>query len=110
MTTSAVLRTEAEARRHGPIPDGLVVMHACDNRICPNPAHLSIGTQEENMADCYAKQRNPRGESVGNHVLSAKQAKAIKYGGEGAKAAAAKYGVSRRTVWMIRKGLAWAHI
>ncbi|HLA60954.1 MAG TPA: HNH endonuclease signature motif containing protein [Nitrospiraceae bacterium] len=41
----------------GPIPDGMVVMHSCDNPPCCNPAHLKIGTHLENMAECRAKDR-----------------------------------------------------
>lgn len=42
---------------HGPIPAGLVVMHACDVPRCVNPAHLSAGTQRDNVHDAIDKGR-----------------------------------------------------
>ena len=45
----------------GPIPHGMNVLHRCDNRRCCNPAHLFLGTQQENMLDMYAKGRGPKG-------------------------------------------------
>lgn len=41
----------------GPIPDGLKVCHTCDVPRCCNPAHLFIGTQQDNLADARRKGR-----------------------------------------------------
>jgi hypothetical protein len=42
----------------GPIPDGMVVMHTCDNPSCCNPNHLRLGTQQDNVDDRIAKGRS----------------------------------------------------
>lgn len=41
-----------------PIREGMHALHACDNRRCVRPRHLSEGTREENMADCVARGRH----------------------------------------------------
>lgn len=45
----------------GPIPDGQMVLHECDNRVCCNIEHLFTGTHLENMKDMVAKGRSTKG-------------------------------------------------
>ena len=42
---------------YGEIPGGLQVLHKCDVRPCVNPDHLFLGTQSDNMLDCFKKGR-----------------------------------------------------
>jgi hypothetical protein len=79
----------------GPIPDGLYVLHKCDNRKCINPDHLFLGTHQDNIDDREAKNRN-------NHTrkLSDEDVAYIheNKGTFKSKELAAKFGVSYHTI------------
>ncbi len=110
---------------HGPIPDGLRVLHRCDNPPCCNPAHLFLGTQADNVADMWAKgrgakgdrsgprrhpERLPRGERHPSAKLTAAQvaeirATPMRRGMQ--RAFARRFGVSEATVSMVVHGKVW---
>lgn len=66
----------------GPIPDGLFVLHRCDNPPCVNPDHLFLGTQKDNLDDMTQKGRrrwaDNRGSRNGNAKLSDAQVEEIR--------------------------------
>lgn len=48
---------------NGEIPNGMCVLHRCDNPSCVRASHLFIGDQKENMNDMTCKGRRSCGDS-----------------------------------------------
>jgi hypothetical protein len=110
---------------NGPIPDGLLVLHKCDNRRCVRPDHLFLGTYADNTQDAVAKGRmlvgdlnpNRRNRKAGtdNHQarLTDDDVRAIRRrwrNGESAARISQDYPVSDTVVRLIVRGLRWSHV
>lgn len=88
----------------GPVGPGVQVCHTCDNRNCVNPAHLWLGSIQDNTADRDNKKRQARGERNGGSKLSDKAAAEIRASTRPAEALALVYGVTASHIREIRSG------
>jgi hypothetical protein len=103
---------------HGPIPEGLCVLHKCDNPPCCDPDHLFIGTHTDNMHDMAAKGRNaqPRGEQNNNAKLTAADVLEIRRvyvprsHACGGPALARRFHVTCATISYVVRRAIWQHI
>lgn len=88
----------------GPIPDGMMVCHRCDVKLCVNPDHLFLGTGADNMADCARKRRNAR-------KLADEEVRQIRsIVGTSHAQIARCYGVTDVMIRHIRMGTWWRHL
>lgn len=97
----------------GPIPDGMHVLHRCDNPPCVNPDHFFLGDQRANNNDRIAKQRTAKGEEAGGAVLSAENVRHIRAryaSGEKQADLAVAFGVQQPSISDIVNLKRWKHI
>jgi hypothetical protein len=99
----------------GSIPDGLLVCHSCDVRLCCNPDHLFLGTDADNIRDCQTKGRravfkgelHPMSKLKESDILTIRERR-IK--GEFLSKIADDFFVTASLVSMISKHKIWRHI
>lgn len=122
----------------GPIPEGLDVLHTCDDgacvrndeigtyeikgRVLPRHGHLYLGTHDDNMKDRQLKGRVsrkstaefvPRGEKAPAAKLTDDAVREIRRLGAGGwthRRLAAHFGVDHRTIGRIVCGKGWTHV
>lgn len=94
---------------HGPIPFKKCVLHTCDNPACINPAHLWLGTQQDNVNDKVKKNRQARGETS-NIKLTTEIVKSIISNQSKPSVIAKQFNVSERTVYRLKAGTSWRHL
>lgn len=111
---------------NGPIPQGMHVLHTCDNPACVKVEHLFLGTHAQNMDDMAKKGRacrrvGPRppfrvakGSSNGSSKLTEEQVTQMRadysVGGITQKQLGRKYGVSQSLAAMIVLKKIWTHV
>jgi hypothetical protein len=80
----------------GEVPEGMSVLHYCDNPCCVRPKHLFLGTHADNMQDMSSKGR--RMGVVNNRKLSINQVMEIRESSETGVVLASRYGVAESTI------------
>jgi hypothetical protein len=97
---------------NGAIPEGLCVLHHCDNPPCVRPDHLFIGTNKDNMDDRNAKGRaaGAKGERNGRARLTVDQVRAILEDTRSGRKIAPDYGISYQQVSRIKRKEKWNHV
>lgn len=99
---------------NGSIPDGMYVCHHCDVKDCVRPSHLFLGTQLDNMRDCWTKGRVAHGDRLPQTKLTKKQVSEIRElasRGITQEMIAAQFGIlSRAHVSRIISRKSWKHV
>ncbi len=102
----------------GPIPDGMHVLHHCDNPPCVRLDHLFLGTNLDNILDRVAKGRSRRtptaiGEANGNAKMNPQAVKEIRRrsaAGESYWSITKDFPVVLSTIHRIATRQIWRHV
>lgn len=98
----------------GEIPDGISVLHKCDNPGCVNPDHLFLGTNSDNMKDAFRKKRgripHHKGEKAHSAKLTEFDVRQIRKSTNSCAEIAKEFGICQSNVSAIRRHKTWRHI
>ena len=113
---------------NGAIPEGMHVLHRCDNRRCVRPDHLFLGTHQDNMDDMVQKgrslagDRNPSRTNIARMMRGSGHVRAkineaqaleirLRYqSGTCQRQLAEEYGISMAAVYYVLRGVSWKHV
>ena len=98
---------------YGGIPEGMHVMHKCDNPKCVKPDHLSVGTHLDNMRDKKNKNRQVKGSLAGMSKLTEEQVKNIKIkllSGVKQSDIAKEFQTHKTNISYISREITWTHV
>jgi hypothetical protein len=110
---------DAWEKAHGPIPEGMWVLHHCDNRRCYEVTHLFLGTHLDNMRDAARKGRlqahgglfgssNPSAKLSPEQVLEIRQSYTGRHGEQ--RRLAERFGVSPDAIGRIVHNKGWLQL
>jgi hypothetical protein len=102
MNKRVVVHRQAWEFVYGPIPDGMLVCHKCDNRKCVRAEHLFLGTHQDNSSDMVSKNRQAVGTSHGMCKFTDEQIRAIRSDPRHHSEITEEYGVSRSAIFDIK--------
>ena len=97
----------------GPVPNGKLVRHVCDNPPCVSPRHLLVGTHQDNSDDKVARARQVRGQAIpwthlaDTDVIDIRTRHAH---GETQVSLARMFGVSQSRISAITRQESWKHV
>lgn len=97
---------------NGPIPEGMDILHSCDDPGCVDPEHLHLGNQITNMREMKERKRIPSGEKHFLSKLTQSQVDKIRDDWDNNRipsitACANSYGVNHSTIWNIIHNKTW---
>ena len=98
---------------HGPVPEGLKVLHRCDNPSCVRPDHLFLGTTADNQQDMMRKGRSTRGSRSARAKLNEDTVLSILdllHDGIKQARVARMFGLDKCTINHIWRGRTWRHV
>lgn len=97
---------------NGGIPHGMHVLHSCDTRACVNPAHLRLGTNNDNVADKVARHRQARHRGADNPTAKITEEDvamivSLLRSGQSQRCVGNRFGISQKAVCNIWSGRSW---
>lgn len=98
---------------YGNIPNGMNVLHSCDQRDCSKISHLFIGDHDDNMKDMVNKSRQMKGLNHYCVKLDENKVREIKKlikDGYGNYAISKMFNVNSGTIQNISIGRTWKHV
>ena len=100
---------------YGPVPDGMFVLHKCDNPGCVRPDHLFLGTKADNNRDRAQKGRSRpvKGESHGRSKITSQDVRRMRQlykSGRTPASLGREFGISAAQASGIVRGKFWRHV